>query len=367
MERTMLKLAKSEQLFQLLKDKIGQMKDGERFPSVRQLMQEYNVSQFTVGPALDLLEERKLLTRKVGKGTFVRKDGEQKQYTVYYYMNDWNFDEASETERICRKIALSRNYNYRRIIYHHSDDVYSQLAFGEADAIIINPARSDLSPAQVNILKNAPIPVIMIRASLHQLGLNCVGGHNVVTGTMAAEYFLKNGHRKMAILLSEPFGPTSNEIFDGYSSRIKADGGELTVIDCKTKFGENSQMKAFTELSRYLKSHRADFTAMFVTSDYSALGALRALSEFNIRVPEQLSVLGFGGNSSAALFKPSLSSIVVPLDKMAGGAFDLIDQALKERKSHGLTHIVYPEFIERESTTTPVEASKQFKHELINI
>jgi DNA-binding LacI/PurR family transcriptional regulator len=355
----MLKLAKSEQLFQLLKDRIGQMKDGERFPSVRQLMQEYNVSQFTVGPALDLLEERKLLIRKVGKGTFVRKNGEQKQYTVYYYMNDWNFDEASRTERICHKIAQERNYNYRRIIYHHSEDVYSQLPFGEADAIIINPSRSDLSQAQLNILKNAPIPIIMIRATLHQLGLNCVGGHNVVAGTMAAEYFLKNGHRKMAILLSEPFSYTSNEIFDGYSSRIKAEGGELTVIDCKTRFGENSQMKAFTELSRYLESNHADFTAMFVASDYSALGALRALSEFNINVPEQLSVLGFGGNISVALFKPSLSSIVIPLDKMADGAFDLIDQALKEKKLHGLTHIVYPEFIERESTATPVETISQ--------
>ena len=63
---------KAELLYGRLRDRIETMTEGESFPSVRQLMQEYQVSRFTVDPVLRKLREQGHLESVIGSGTFVR-------------------------------------------------------------------------------------------------------------------------------------------------------------------------------------------------------------------------------------------------------------------------------------------------------
>jgi len=69
---------KSDRLYLQLRRRIAAMRDGEAFPTVRQLMAEYGVSQSTVTPAINLLKEKGLLEAYVGRGSFVCKQTEEK-------------------------------------------------------------------------------------------------------------------------------------------------------------------------------------------------------------------------------------------------------------------------------------------------
>lgn len=345
----MLGLSKSDQLFQILKDRIERMSDGSRFPSVREIMREYNVSQFTVTPAMTRLEDKKLIRREVGKGTFVRKDGQQKPFTLYYFLPDWPDNLSHSLEHLAMQEANARNYDYRRIIFDYRMDIYKDLPFGEADAIFINPANFNLSTSQLEILRSAPIPVI-IKGTVPNLGLNYVGGDNFRAGSMAAEYFINQGHRKIAMLLSEPFGTTSHEMLQTYVACAERHGLEVIIIDCGTHYGEVSSLKAHNEMKKYLSENSLDFSALYVTSDSSSLGALKAFAEENISVPDDVCVMGYGGSPSAALFHPSLSSISIPRERLVAGYYELLDECLKTGNLHGNSRIVYPELIERTST-----------------
>ena len=186
------------------------------------------------------------------------------------------------------------------------------------------------------------------------MGINYVAGDNFNAGSLAAEYFNTQGHRSVAILLSEPFGTTSQEMLQTYTACAEGLHLNVKVIDCGTHYGELSSLKAYEALKKYLDYNSLDFSALYVTSDASSLGALKAFSEKNIAVPDEVCVLGYGGCPSAALFHPSLSSVSIAREKLAAGYFEILDECLKSGNLHGHSKIVYPELIERESTMLSV-------------
>ena len=79
--------------------------------------------------------------------------------------------------------------------------------------------------------------------------------------------------------------------------------------------------------------HRSDFTALFAYNDISAIGAIRALQEQGLRVPQDVSVLGFDDIPGAAFHTPSLTTVRQPLNRMGEVAAQLFWNALKARRN----------------------------------
>ena len=344
----MLKESKSEILFRQLQEKLVAMSSGDLFPSVRQLMKEYGVSQLVVKEALDKLTEHGLIDSRVGKGTFVKVEGRQRPLRILFYFPDWpGYPQDIDIE--LREEARRRGYNFKKIIYDVNDDFYDRLAWAEADAILINPIRGDLSPEQLKILLQAPIPVVMVKSTLGGTGLNYICGNNTIAGMMAANYLIDLGHTELAFIQSEPVNKTFNELYDGFCHVAESRNAGVVRIDCDIHYGELSPVKTHDALCRYLQSQPVDFSAAFVLSDISALGVLKAFSDRGIKVPQQVGVLGFGGDQSAALYSPPLSSVAISRTEIARGAFELIDRCFASRcyLDHCIT--VYPQIVERES------------------
>ena len=99
------------------------------------------------------------------------------------------------------------------------------------------------------------------------------------------------------------------------------------------------------------------FTAVLAFDDVSALGAMRALAEADIRVPHECSVIGFDDINLAALCTPSLTTIRQPLVMMGSFAVTLLLEAaaaLRDSRDFAAVHrTVAPELVVRESTAAP--------------
>jgi len=96
-------------------------------------------------------------------------------------------------------------------------------------------------------------------------------------------------------------------------------------------------------------AQRKDFTALLAYNDFSAIGAIRALRESGLRVPEDVSVIGFDDVNSAAYQNPSLTTIRQPLKKMAEIAAQILLDRLSG-KNVPKRVLIKPELIVREST-----------------
>jgi DNA-binding LacI/PurR family transcriptional regulator len=100
------------------------------------------------------------------------------------------------------------------------------------------------------------------------------------------------------------------------------------------------------------------FTAIFAFNDISAIGAIRALRESGLQVPEDVSVVGFDDIQSAAYQNPGLTTVRQPLRKMGTIAAETVLRRMGSDSARPITKqiIVAPELIVRETTCSPRSA-----------
>jgi LacI family transcriptional regulator len=108
-----------------------------------------------------------------------------------------------------------------------------------------------------------------------------------------------------------------------------------------------------------LLHRKAEFTAIICYDDIAAIGAIRALRDHGLRVPEDISVVGFDDIQSAAFHNPSLTTIRQPLHKMGTIAARVLLQRVRGENSVPHMLSVLPELVIRESTRPPRDQPKR--------
>ena len=102
-----------------------------------------------------------------------------------------------------------------------------------------------------------------------------------------------------------------------------------------------------------LLQHRKKFTALVSFNDIAAIGAIRALRDANLRVPEDVSVVGFDDIHVAAYHNPRLTTVRQPLHDMGETAARILLQRIQGFKDYPQEFAVAPELIIRETTSSP--------------
>jgi DNA-binding LacI/PurR family transcriptional regulator len=102
--------------------------------------------------------------------------------------------------------------------------------------------------------------------------------------------------------------------------------------------------------TKQLLARNKPFTAIFAYNDISAIGAIRALQEQGLRVPQDVSVLGFDDIPGAAFHTPSLTTVRQPLNRMGEVAAQTLLDRIEGRREYPSEIAIEPELVVREST-----------------
>lgn len=102
--------------------------------------------------------------------------------------------------------------------------------------------------------------------------------------------------------------------------------------------------------TKQLLTRRTDFTALFAYNDISAIGAIRALQEHGLRVPQDVAVMGFDDIPGAAFHTPSLTTVRQPLNRMGEVAAATLLERIEGKKEYPSEIAIEPELVIREST-----------------
>jgi LacI family transcriptional regulator len=201
------------------------------------------------------------------------------------------------------------------------------------------------------------IPVVMIGLDLGSDSLSSVTVDNELGGRIAIEYLLSLGHRKIAFIRGPQTLSDSSPRWKGVRSIVQSKGIELDsrlILDLPGSRDPISSFEAGYKLTEELVRRHPCFTAIMAFDDLTAFGAMRALAQAGIRVPEQCSVIGFDDVSPAALHSPSLTTVRQPMEAMGsvaiGQVVNGIDAALENRKVTAIHQKMAPELVVREST-----------------
>ncbi len=210
---------------------------------------------------------------------------------------------------------------------------------------------SQLTQHQKAVLVARGLPFVVVDPTAEPgPEVSSVGATNWSGGLTATKYLIDLGHRRIGIITGPPELLCSRARLDGYRAALERAG--LSVDNEIVKPGD-FRVRTGYEQAKVLFGLDARPTAIFAGNDLSALGVLRAAREAGLRVPEDLSVVGFDDIPLSAWSTPPLTTVHQPLTEMAAVA---VRTLLESTGSDGtLRHRVElaTDLVVRESTAPP--------------
>jgi LacI family transcriptional regulator len=185
---------------------------------------------------------------------------------------------------------------------------------------------------------------------------NAAGVTNIVLDhKKAAEIALAHlhqlGHRRIAFMKGPEIIPDTEYRWRGILQMARKLKIEVRPELCIQLEADSWSPQVGYEPMKTLLERTRDFTAIFCFNDISAIGVIRAIHDAGLRVPEDISVVGFDDIISAAYQKPSLTTVRQPLREMGcAGAQILLDLIANPQKESPTEIVMQPELIVREST-----------------
>jgi len=192
-----------------------------------------------------------------------------------------------------------------------------------------------------------------------------VAGHRKVDGVTnvvldqrrAAELSLRHlvqlGHRKIAFMRGGSHSSDADDRWECLMAVAKEHKLEVPAEMTVQVLLRDSTPELGFGLTHELVNRGVDFTALVCFNDLSAIGAIRALKDHGLRVPEDVSVVGFDDLESAAYHNPSLTTIRQPLRQMGAVASRILLQRIRGQAVFPDAVPILPELVIRESTCPP--------------
>ncbi len=202
-----------------------------------------------------------------------------------------------------------------------------------------------------NVEFETDLPAVAV--SGHRMGprvTNVTLDHGL-SAQLAVGHLYELGHRRIAFMKGQPFSTDAEYRWQGILGAAREFGLEVAP-ELTIELVDNlwSPDLGYVPV-KGLAARRRDFTAIFCFNDTSAIGAMRALGEAGMRIPEDVSVIGFDDIMSAAFQRPSLTTIRQPLRAMGTiAARTLLEKIAGPEEQFPEEIVMGPELVVRESS-----------------
>ena len=216
---------------------------------------------------------------------------------------------------------------------------------------------SEMDNALVEVFSQRNIPLVFLDTGVPGPGVSCVKIDYSEGVGWAMDHLALLGHRRIAFI-SGPMRLESARI--RHHAFMKCSAREhLTKHPGLIQEGNHRVDGGHQAMLRILDSG-AKPTAVVASNDLTAIGAMGAISERGLRVPEDISVIGFDDIQLSAFTRPPLTTVSLPRTEIANAAFRaLLNARPKDSKkpAKGKEHIVHPTMVMR-SSTGPAPATR---------
>lgn len=377
-------------LYQKIQDYIrelidsNELKEGDRIPTEKELMDRFNVSKITVVNALSGLAAEKLISRVPGRGTFVsgrqpeeaapdfplqqpgaalsapeRGAGRRRSGLIGLVMP--SIDDYFAIRLIDGVRMALEDKGYRSVILLSGGQVDKEkeaiktLKEIGAEGLLIFPVDEEQYNEEILAMKFSGFPFVLIDRYLPGVETNYIASDGRMGTSLAVDHLWELGHREIAICSDSPMQTvTVQERLEGYMNELKNKGALINPAHMITGFRVESLKKAETHpLFRYIRNRMA--TAYITLNGRLAVQIYQMALQAGLRVPEDLSIVSFDDPTSIVEEFSMFTHIrQFEFDMGSRAAEKLLEVIRKGGAGGGYTKtLLEPELVVRQTTSGP--------------
>ncbi len=188
-------------------------------------------------------------------------------------------------------------------------------------------------------------PLVVTGRTLKAPGLFTLNFDNFEGGRMATQHLIQLGHRRIAFITGDSGHPDATERLRGYRAALEAAG--IAYAPALVVPGEYHELSGLLAVDRLLETSQR-FTAIFAANDQMAVGAALGLQRRSLRVPEDVSIVGFDDLPTSQYAIPPLTSVQQPAYELGRLAASAMMQMLANVKP--TAEVPVPRLVARESS-----------------
>jgi DNA-binding LacI/PurR family transcriptional regulator len=245
---------------------------------------------------------------------------------------------------------LQAGYFYFLISHHHRQEVIER-----SQTMLAERTVDGIVAVDTPLVHHLHLPTVTVSCPIEIEGVTNILINHQRAAELAFEHLTGLGHTKIAVIKGQRFSSDTEPRWRAIQHaaakvRVVLEAELVAQLDGDAPTHE----PGYFATQRLLASNTA-FTALFCFNDVSAIGAIRALRETGLRVPQDVSVVGFDDVQSAAFQNPGLTTVRQPLRTMGMIAGESLIRQIAAGNDHAPMKqlVVDPEFVVRESTCAP--------------
>ena len=244
---------------------------------------------------------------------------------------------------------MREGYFYFSAHHRHKPDMIE-----EYPRLLLGRGAEGMIAIDTALVHELPVPVVAVAGHRKIPGVTNVSLDHKRAAELSLRHLYQLGHRQIAFMRGQPFSADSDDRWQSIVAVAKELGLEVhPELTIQLERDLTSPELGYPVVQELLRKGRR-FTAIVSFNDIAAIGAIRALRDANLRVPEDISVMGFDDIQVAAYHNPRLTTIRQPLRDMGETAARILLQRMQGFKDYPEEFPVPPELIIRE-TTAPAE------------
>ncbi len=246
---------------------------------------------------------------------------------------------------------LAKIHNYSLILCNSNDDPKAETEYidillkKQVDGLIFTGTRC--KNEYINQLIEDQFPIVVVDREIEEGNdANLIFTNNKDGAYQATKYLTHLGHKDIAYIAGYPDVKTDKDRFEGYKKALEE--ASISFKKDLVIIGNYHWKDAYDSVKNLLKKGKS-FSAVFATNDLMAMGAIKALEEKNLKVPDDVSVIGFDDILFASIVNPPLTTVAQPTYQMGENAMRLLIDVIKKRITKPRKVVLETRLIIRES------------------
>jgi DNA-binding LacI/PurR family transcriptional regulator len=276
---------------------------------------------------------------------FARTLRNKRTYTIGVIAEEIGDSYSSAIISGIEQYLRKRDYFFLTVVHRHDPELLNRYS-----NILSERGVEGIITVDTTVQETPALPTVCVAGHKRLRGVTNIVLDHHRAAVLALNHLKELSHERIAFMKGSPLSSDSKDRWDAI---LQVAGQTGLTIDPDLVVQINSEdatpMLGYP-FAKELLARKKPFTALFAYNDISAIGAIRALQEQGLRVPQDVSVMGFDDIPGAAFHTPSLSTVRQPLNRMG----EMAAQTLLERiegNNEDLAEIaIEPEFVAREST-----------------